>query len=133
MTTITTIAGSQAVSTGPTDVCKVPAPPASPIPTPLPNIAMTATAMPVTLTVYVCGVPALTNASVLQISSGDEVGVAGGLVSGKFIGPAEILLSSVITKFNGEYVAYAGCTTQANDGNTIGALTPDQCTVMVGG
>ncbi len=131
---IVTTAGSQAMSTGPTDVCKTPAPPpSSPIPLPYPNMAMAATAMPITKTVFVCGMPALIKGSVMQISSGDEAGVSGGVVSGKFIGTVEITVSSVITKFEGEYAAYAGCMTKHNGGNTVGALIASQSTVQVRG
>lgn len=133
MSCVITIDKSQAVATGPTDICKVPAPPASPIPTPLPNIAMAATAMPTTITVFVCGVPALTKASECKISSGDEVGLAGGVMSGKNMGPAKAVIASVITKFNGNYVVYVGCGATINGTNTVGAFTPGQATVMVGG
>jgi hypothetical protein len=66
------------------DVCKVPAPPAPPVPTPFPNLAQCAMALPPTCTmvVKIGGMPALHKGSEIPLSSGDEAGVAGGVVSG---------------------------------------------------
>ncbi|MEM9194159.1 MAG: PAAR-like domain-containing protein [Myxococcota bacterium] len=66
------------------DVCKVPAPPAPPVPTPFPNIANLPMANPGTCTklVKIMNMPVVTVATQVPLSSGDEAGVAGGLVSG---------------------------------------------------
>ncbi|MDR1395615.1 MAG: DUF4150 domain-containing protein [Deltaproteobacteria bacterium] len=71
------------------DVCKVPAPPAGPVPVPLLNLfqlnmADTSTA---SQKVFFQGAQALNIQSKVPVSQGDEAGVAGGVVSGKFIGP----------------------------------------------
>lgn len=67
---------------GTPDVCKVPAPPAPPIPTPFPNMAQCATANGCTTRVKIMNMPVLTKASQIPMSQGDEAGVAGGVVSG---------------------------------------------------
>jgi len=114
------------------DVCKTPAPPAPPIPIPYPNIGMPMMGNPATMKVLVCGMPALTKASKITISSGDEAGLAGGVVSGKNMGPVEFILSSLKVKFEGNPSVRLGDTTKHNDGNIVGAvLAPGQVVVMV--
>ena len=114
------------------DVCKVPAPPAPPIPTPFPNIGMPASANPVTTKIMIDGMPALTKASKIQPTEGDQAGVAGGLVSGKIMGPSEYVMSSMKVKFEGNPAVFMGNTTKQNDGNAVGAdLAPSQAKVMI--
>ena len=64
------------------DVCKVPAPPAPPIPMPFPNTGQCANAMNASLVVMVENKPVLHKMSEIPASQGDEAGVAGGVVSG---------------------------------------------------
>lgn len=66
------------------DVCKVPAPPAPPIPTPFPNIAMGNQADGGTCTkkVKILNQPAITQASEIPRTMGDEAGTLKGLSSG---------------------------------------------------
>ena len=114
------------------DVCKVPAPPAPPIPMPFPNIGMPPSANPVTTKIMIGGMPALTKASKIQPTQGDEAGVAGGLVSGKIMGPAEFVMASMKVKFEGNPAVFMGNTTKQNDGNAVGAdLVPSQSKVMI--
>jgi hypothetical protein len=72
---------------GTPDVCKVPAPPAPPIPTPFPNIGMCATAVQTTTKVFFMNKEVLVAGSQIPSSTGDEAGVAGGVVSGMIKGP----------------------------------------------
>jgi uncharacterized Zn-binding protein involved in type VI secretion len=114
------------------DVCKTPAPPAPPVPIPYPNIAMPMMGNPATTKVFICGMPALTKASKITLSSGDEAGVAGGVVSGKNMGPAEFVMSSLAVKLEGNPAVRLGDTTKHNDGNIVGAvLAPSQSVVMI--
>lgn len=114
------------------DVCKTPAPPAPPVPIPYPNIAMPMMGNPATTKVLICGMPALTKASKISISSGDEAGVAGGVVSGKNMGEAEFVMSSLKVKLEGNFSVRLGDTTKHNGGNAIGAvLAPSQSVVMI--
>ncbi|MCC7536734.1 MAG: DUF4150 domain-containing protein [Deltaproteobacteria bacterium] len=64
------------------DVCKVPAPPAPPVPTPFPNTGQNATALLTSLLVKIANMPALTTMSEIPTSQGDETGVGGGVMSG---------------------------------------------------
>ncbi|MDR1081459.1 MAG: DUF4150 domain-containing protein [Deltaproteobacteria bacterium] len=81
-----TVKGGTANSLAP-DVCKVPAPPAGPIPTPLVNMFQLNMANPGTISTKVMmdGAFALNAQTKVPISSGDEAGVAGGVVSNVFI------------------------------------------------
>ncbi len=65
------------------DVCKTPAPPAGPIPIPYPNIGMVNMASKTSTKVKFVGKEVVTLKSEIPSSSGDEAGVAGGVVSGK--------------------------------------------------
>ncbi len=79
------------------DVCKTPIPPAGPIPLPYPNIAQNMLTNPATASFRVlvqCGM-SQTIMSMPMMSNGDEPGVAGGVVSNMFIGPAKFSLGSV--------------------------------------
>jgi hypothetical protein len=75
--------------------------------------------MPCALKVMVCGMPALTKASKIPLSNGDQPGVIGGVISSKIMGATEFLL---------------GDATKQNDGNIVGAvLVPSQAVVMIMG
>jgi hypothetical protein len=86
------------------DVCLVPAPPAPPIPTPFPNIAQVAMALGTCPTVLVSMMPVVTMSSKIPISSGDEAGVAGGVMSGMFIGPCQFRMASSKVSAGGQKV-----------------------------
>jgi len=114
------------------DVCKTPVPLAPPVPIPYPNIAMPMMGNPATMKVLIAGMPALTKASKITISSGDEAGVAGGVVCGKNMGPAEFVMSSLTVKLEGNPAVRLGDMTKHNDGNIVGAvLAPSQAVVMI--
>jgi uncharacterized Zn-binding protein involved in type VI secretion len=122
----------QLATSGPLDICKVPTPPGPPIPMPFPNMGMTANANPVTKKVMIHGMPALTKASKVQPTQGDQAGAAGGLVSGKIMGPAEFVMGSQKVQFEGNPAVFMGNTTKQNDGNAVGAdLMPSQNIVMI--
>lgn len=114
------------------DVCKTPIPPAGPVPIPYPNIAMPMMGNPATRKVMISGMPALTKASKISMSNGDQPGVAGGAVSGKIMGPAEFVLGSLKVKLEGNPAVRLGHPTKQNDGNAVGAvLVPSQAKVMI--
>ena len=116
------------------DVCKTPAPPAPPIPIPYPNIAMPMMGNPCTMKVLISGMPALTKASKLPMSNGDQAGVAGGVVSGKMVGPTEFIMGSLKVKLEGNPAVKLGDPTKHNDGNAVGSvLAPSQAIVMIMG
>jgi hypothetical protein len=88
--------GHVAVSSGPNDVCKTPAPPApAPVPLPYPNVAVSATMGPgYTTKTLVMGTPMWTKKGKTAISNGDQPGVALGIISNKIMGMCEIVMSS---------------------------------------
>jgi len=93
------------------DVCKVPAPPAPPIPTPFPNIAQCQQANPGTCTkkVKIGNKAVMTMKSEIPMSSGDEAGVAGGVISGKIKGEAVPKKGSAKVKMEGSPVIFQTC------------------------
>ncbi|MEZ6138053.1 MAG: DUF4150 domain-containing protein [Pirellulaceae bacterium] len=70
------------------DVCKTPTP-AGPVPIPYPNLSQPTLAVNTAVKVLVGAMPVVTLKSQIPISSGDEAGTAGGVVSGVFIGPTK--------------------------------------------
>lgn len=103
------------------DVCKTPAPPAPPIPIPYPNIAQSSDTDQGTKKLKVDGNPAMTKASNFKMSSGDEAGSVGGVVSSKIKGKGYPQLFSMDVKFEGENVVRLTdimCGNGASPGNT---------------
>ena len=119
------------------DVCNVPAPPAPPVPTPFPNIAMCAQAQPGTfsLKVKVGGANALVQTSKITMSSGDEAGSLGGVMSGMIKGPCEYKMGSMKVKFEGKGAAHLTSMVAQNGSNpNVPAgqqIAPSQVVVMV--
>jgi uncharacterized Zn-binding protein involved in type VI secretion len=63
---------------------------------------------------------ALRKGDKILMSSGDEGGVAMGVVSSKIKGPAEFMMGSPKVKVEGKMWAHHGVPTKQNDGNTVG-------------
>jgi hypothetical protein len=84
------------------DVCKVPAPPAPPIPTPFPNTAMLAMATDQSTKVKFFSSAVVTMKSKIPSTQGDEAGVLGGLVSGMNMGQASFKKGSSKVKIEGQ-------------------------------
>jgi len=101
-----TKAGGQCVAFP--DVCKVPAPPAPPIPTPFPNTAMVSNANGGTLSskVKIDGQKAATTKTEITMSMGDEPGTLGGMISNRFKGPAQFKKGSTRVKVEGTPIAH---------------------------
>ena len=100
------------------DVCKTPIPPAGPVPIPYPNIAQSSDTASGTSKVKCDGNPTCVKDSNFRMSTGDEPGVAGGVVSGKIKGKAEFVLFSFDVKFEGKNVCRAFDLMLHNDKNT---------------
>ena len=120
------------------DVCKVPAPPAPPIPTPFPNQGMCQTANSSTCAqkVYISNMNAATIKTEIPQSMGDEAGVAGGLVSGMIKGPVKFTMGSVKVMIEGSpAIKLTAPTTQnGSNPNTTGVhIQPSQTKVMIMG
>jgi hypothetical protein len=121
------------------DVCKTPSP-AGPIPIPYPNIAMSTDTAQGTTKVKADGNPVCLQTSNFKMSTGDEAGVAMGVVSNKIKGKAEFVNYSFDTKFEGKSVPRAFDLMLHNDKNTppspvlqmpIIVIPPSQSTVSV--
>jgi uncharacterized Zn-binding protein involved in type VI secretion len=113
------------------DVCYTQVGPAQ-VPIPYPNMAETAMATPTTTKVFIMGTPALIKTSKVALSQGDDAGVKGGIMSGKFI--QEMVFTSVSTSvmFEGKGVARFGDPTKNNKENAMGTIIePSQSVVDV--
>lgn len=119
------------------DTCLVPAPPAPPVPTPFPNIAQCTDANPGTCTmkVKVENMAVIVANSLITMSSGDEAGSAGGVVSGMIKGPATFKKGSVKVSMEGKpactllsLTAQNGASANAPAGSQI---APSQAKVLV--
>ncbi|MBN2320591.1 MAG: DUF4150 domain-containing protein [Acidobacteria bacterium] len=118
------------------DVCKVPAPPAPPIPTPFPNTGMLNQATNVSMKVKICGKQTVTVKSKIPKTMGDEAGVAGGLISGMNMGPASFKKGNTNVKVEGSPVisltsmtAHNGTNANAPAGTVV---APSQVKVLIG-
>ncbi|MEE9318978.1 MAG: DUF4150 domain-containing protein [Granulosicoccus sp.] len=119
------------------DVCKTPSP-AGPVPIPYPNIAMMAQAKGSSLSskVKIMGKKVATTNTEIVMSTGDEPGVAGGVVSSKFKGPAKFKKGSSKVKVQGAAMAHLTSTVGqngvANHNNPMGVqVVPSQLKVLV--
>ena len=126
-----TLAGGQCVASVP-DTCKVPSP-GGPVPMPFPNIGMPPMGNSPAAKVLVSGMPALTKASKIPITNGDQAGTAGGgVVSGKVMGEVEFIVGSAKVKFEGNPAVRLSTPTRQNAGNTIGqVVAPSQSKVVI--
>ena len=120
------------------DTCKVPAPPAPPVPTPFPNMAMLAQANGGTcaLKVKIMNQPAVHKSTQIPMTSGDEAGVAGGLVSGQNMGPAAFKMGVMTVKIEGNDAINQMKSTGQNGSSANGMgtlLSPSQTKVLING
>lgn len=121
------------------DVCKVPAPPAPPVPTPFPNIAMLNQANGATCSkkVKILNQPVITKASEIPRTMGDEAGVAGGVSSGTNMDKATFKSGVTKVKVEGNDIinqlkptAHNGASANAPAGSVV---APSQTKVLVNG
>lgn len=99
------------------DVCKTPAPPpVNQVPVPYVNSGMLMQATPTTVAkkVTVVGFPALTMNSKIAMTSGDEAGSLGGVISGTIKGPAQFNIGSFSVEIEGSPAVYQTCMTGQN-------------------
>jgi hypothetical protein len=97
--------GSGGLSTVFPDVCKTPAPPApSPIPIPYPNIGQASDTSQGPSTVKTDGQMPMVKGAKYSKSSGDEAGVAGGIMSSVNMSECEFMMYSFDVKFEGNNV-----------------------------
>lgn len=115
------------------DVCNVPTP-AGPVPTPFPNIAMSATHIPSVLNILMGPGLAENLLTTGTVSNGDQGGVAMGVASGMIMGPDRYFLGSLKT-FHGVAPATRLTSLTGQNGpspNIPGmSLTPGQVSVLL--
>ena len=124
----------QCVIPGPADVCKTPSP-GGPVPLPYPNIAMCMQANGESSKVKISGAWALTVNSKIPMSTGDEPGTIGGVVSNGFKGEVQYKKGSGTVKIEGKAAVYATSMTGHNGSNANMPAglqaAPSQTTVLV--
>lgn len=103
------------------DVCKTPAPPApSPVPIPYPNVGMSSDTTQGPNTVKTDGMMPMVKGAIYMRSSGDEAGVAGGVMSSVNMQQCEYLMYSFDVKFEGNNVCRMGDPLWHNKKNIAG-------------
>ena len=115
------------------DVCKIPGPLGIPVPTPLPNTAMRMQAIPGYFTVMIMNFPMLNLASSVPMTTGDEAGVYGGVISQTFKGPVQWVVGSTAVFVGGPGLTRLIDQTTHNTGNVAGGtgLDPSQTIYLV--
>ena len=101
------------------DVCKTPSP-AGPVPIPYPNVGKAADASAGPSSVTVDGSMPMVKDAKYALTSGDEAGSAGGVVSGVFAGEAEFSMYSFDVKLEGRNVCRLGDPLLHNKKNAVG-------------
>jgi hypothetical protein len=100
------------------DVCKTPTP-GGPVPTPYPNIALSAQTSDGSATVKCDGFPIMLKSSNFMLSSGDEPGSVGGVKSNVIKGKADPMNYSFDVKVEGQNVFRRSDPMLQNDKNAI--------------
>jgi hypothetical protein len=101
--------GSGGMSMAFPDVCKTPAPPSpSPIPIPYPNTGKASDTTGGPTTVKTDGQMPMVKGSTYMMSSGDEAGSIGGMMSSTFKGVCEFMMYSFDIKFEGKNACRMG-------------------------
>jgi hypothetical protein len=101
------------------DVCKTPTP-GGPVPIPYPNVGKAADTSSGPTSVITDGQMPMTQDAKYLISTGDEAGSVGGVVSNKVKGPCEFMMYSFDVKFEGKSVCRLGDPLFHNDKNGMG-------------
>ena len=101
------------------DVCKTPTP-GGPIPIPYPNIGQATNTSKGSKKVKIDGKMAMVKGAKYSMTSGDEAGSAGGVISSKIKGEAEYLMYSFDVKFEGKNACRLGDPLWHNKKNILG-------------
>jgi hypothetical protein len=96
--------GSGGMSMAFPDVCKTPAPPAPPIPIPYPNMGKASDTTGGPSTVKTDGQMPMVKGATYMMSTGDEAGSVGGIMSSVVKGVCEYMMYSFDVKFEGNNV-----------------------------
>ena len=119
------------------DVCKVPAPPAPPIPTPFPNIGQVSSAKKTSSKVKICKKGTVTKKSEIGSTNGDEAGTLKGLISSTTGSKAVYRMASSKVKVEGAPIETAMKMTAHNGSNPNAPpgsqIAPSQTKVIIMG
>ncbi|MBI5017323.1 MAG: DUF4150 domain-containing protein [Deltaproteobacteria bacterium] len=103
------------------DVCKTPAPPSpSPIPIPYPNTGTSSNTSGGPSNVQTDGQMPMVKGSKYSMTSGDEAGTLGGILSSVNMSEAEFMMYSFDVKFDGKNVCRLGDPLFQNKKNIMG-------------
>jgi hypothetical protein len=111
--------GSGGMNTTFPDVCKTPTP-GGPIPIPYPNIGQSSNTSGGPSSVKTDGQMPMVKGAKYTMSSGDEAGSVGGVVSSTFKGECEFMMYSFDVKFEGKNVCRLGDPMFHNKKNIMG-------------
>lgn len=111
--------GSGGMSTVFPDVCKTPTP-GGPVPIPYPNIGQAANTTSGPTKVKIDGQMPMVQGAKYAMTSGDEAGSVGGVMSGVIKGEAEFMMYSFDVKFEGKNVCRLGDPLFQNKKNIMG-------------
>lgn len=111
--------GSNGLSTVFPDVCKTPSP-AGPVPIPYPNIGMSSNTSGGPSKVKTDGQMPMVKGAKYNMTSGDEAGSVGGVMSSSIKGEAEFMMYSFDVKFEGKNVCRMGDPLFHNKKNIMG-------------
>lgn len=120
------------------DVCNTPTPVGT-VPIPYPNVAQLMQANPATCSkrVRILNQAVITKQTAVPMTSGDEAGAAGGLVSGVIKGSAQAKTGSIKVKVEGNPVVFQTCLWGQNGTNANAPIglqaSPSQIKVRVMG
>lgn len=101
------------------DVCKTPSP-GGPVPIPYPNVGMASNTTGGPTTVKTDGQMPMVKGATYMMTSGDEAGTVGGVISNTFKGEAEFMMYSFDVKFEGKNVCRLGDPLFHNKKNIMG-------------
>lgn len=93
------------------------------IPTPFPNMATNAMAIPAYFTIMIECKPELNIGSTVAVTSGDETGAMGGVASGTIVGPARPVKGSIKVFLAGMPVWRTTDPTMQNLTNAVGVTS----------
>ncbi|MDB4985155.1 MAG: hypothetical protein JWN04_333 [Myxococcaceae bacterium] len=112
--------GSGGMSTVFPDVCLTPMPSGPPVPMPYPNTGKASDTLNGPKTVTIDGCMPMTKGAKYIVSSGDEAGTAGGVLSAACMGECEFMLYSFDVKIEGKNVCRLGDPLFHNKKNIMG-------------
>jgi hypothetical protein len=131
---VATAAGGNSISAA--DVCLTPAPPGPPVPVLYVSMADLVQTLPPSCSqkVKIENQGVLTVKSTIPVTSGDEAGANGGVMTGTIKGKAAFKKGCVKVMVEGANVVHQNCPTDHNNGNGQGVhAMPSQQKVLVNG